>query len=56
MLEAAKEKDNDEGAATVFVEIFHTNRKADGTRKIKFKLGEQGFSNSRRRMGRIMKQ
>ncbi len=38
------------------MEIFHKNRKAYGTRKIKFKLQEQGFVVSRRRIGRIMKE
>jgi putative transposase len=38
------------------VDIFHRNRKAYGTRKIKVKLLEWGFVVSRRRIGRIMKE
>ena len=36
--------------------IFHKNRKAYGTRKIKTKLQEQGLIVSRRRIGRIMRE
>ncbi|WP_042228631.1 IS3 family transposase, partial [Paenibacillus popilliae] len=36
--------------------IFHKNRKAYGTRKIKVKLHERGIVVSRRRIGRIMKE
>ena len=52
----AKEKDQEEAVTTAIVEIFHTNRKAYGTHKIKVKLKEQGFIVSRRRFGRIMKE
>ncbi|CAM3158153.1 Transposase [Paenibacillus sediminis] len=52
----AKEKDKEDEVTTAIVEIFHTNRKAYGTRKIKIKLKEQGFILSRRRIGRIMKE
>lgn len=50
----SKEKEIEEEVTTSIVEIFHTNRKAYGTRKIKGKLKEQGFIVSRRRIGRIM--
>ncbi|QGJ66393.1 IS3 family transposase [Bacillus velezensis] len=40
----------------MIVDIFHKNRKANGTRKIKTKLQEQGFIVSRRRIGRIMRE
>ncbi|WP_404822640.1 IS3 family transposase [Paenibacillus gallinarum] len=52
----AKERDHEEAVTTAIVEIFHTNRKAYGTRKIKVKLKEQGFIVSRRRIGRTMKE
>ncbi|MCC3380639.1 IS3 family transposase, partial [Paenibacillus sp. UY79] len=52
----AKEKDNEDEVTTAFVEIFHTHRKAYGTRKLKVKLQEQGHTVSRRRIGRIMKE
>lgn len=51
-----KERDNGEEVAAAIVEIFHSNRKAYGTRKIKVKLMEQGVIVSRRRIGRIMKE
>ncbi len=38
------------------MDIFHKNQKAYGTRKIKIKLQDQGFSISRRKIGRIMKE
>lgn len=52
----AKEKRKEDELTAAIVEIFHKNRKAYGTRKIKVKLMEQGFIVSRRRIGRIMKQ
>ncbi len=52
--EAVKRPKNDE-LTKVIVEIFHKNRKAYGTRKLKVKLMERGFTVSRRRIGRIMK-
>lgn len=53
--EAKDRKKKDNLSATI-VEIFHKNRKAYGTRKIKVKLQEQGLVVSRRRIGRIMKE
>lgn len=38
------------------MDIFHKNRKAYGTRKIKAKLQERGLIVSRRRIGRIMQE
>ncbi len=52
----AKEKDNEDEVTTAIIEIFHANRKAYETRKIKVKLKEQGFILSRRRIGHIMKE
>ncbi|EGO62654.1 transposase, partial [Acetonema longum DSM 6540] len=52
----AKEQPNEEELTEAIVEIFHQNRKAYGTRKLKVKLQEQGFFVSRRRIGRIMKE
>ena len=43
----AKEQTKEEELTEVSVEIFHKNRKAYGTRKIKVKLREQGFAVSR---------
>ncbi len=53
--ETKEEKNEDELSAAI-VEIFHKNRKAYGTRKIKAKLHERGLVVSRRRIGRIMKE
>lgn len=50
----AKEPTKQEELTAAIVKIFHQNRKAYGTRKIKVKLREQGFVVSRRRIGRIM--
>ena len=50
----ANEKPNEDELTEAIVEIFHKNRKAYGTRKIKAKLEEQGLIVSRRRIGRIM--
>ncbi|WP_189636154.1 IS3 family transposase [Paenibacillus ihbetae] len=50
-----KAKDNDDEITTAIVEFFHGNRKAYGTRKL-VKLQEQGYTTSRRRIGRIMKE
>lgn len=52
----AKEERNEDKLTAAIVEIFHKNRKAYGTRKLKVKLKEQGFIVSRRHMGRIMKE
>ncbi|MGM1050428.1 MAG: IS3 family transposase [Bacillota bacterium] len=52
----AKEQPKEDDVTEAVVEIFHKNRKAYGTRKIKVKLHERGLIVSRRRIGRIMKQ
>ncbi|PAK47419.1 IS3 family transposase [Paenibacillus sp. 7541] len=52
----AKEQPNEDEITEAIVGIFHRNRKAYGTRKIKAKLQEQGLVISRRRIGRIMKE
>ncbi len=52
----AKEQPKEDTLTKAIVAIFHTNRKAYGTRKIKVKLQEQDFIVSRRRIGRIMKE
>ncbi|WP_225446648.1 IS3 family transposase [Paenibacillus rhizovicinus] len=49
-----KEQLNEDDITEAIVEIFHNNRNAYGTRKIKVKLQERGFVVSRRRIGRIM--
>ena len=51
-----KETDDDHILTQAIIEIFQSNRKAYGTRKIKTKLKEQGYTVSRRRIGRIMKE
>ncbi len=51
-----KEQPNEDNVTEAIVDIFHKNRKAYGTRKIKVKLQDRGFVVSRRRMGRIMKE
>ncbi|MFH5181432.1 IS3 family transposase [Paenibacillus sp. TAB 01] len=52
----AKELTNEDDVTEAIIEIFHSNRKAYGTRKIKVKLEERGIVVSRRRIGRIMKE
>ncbi len=52
----AKEQTKQDGVTEAIVDIFHKNRKAYGTRKIKVKLQERGMIVSRRRIGRIMKE
>src|SRR6476620_395117 len=52
----AKERASEDPVTEVIVEIFHKNRKAYGTRKLKVKLMERGCTVSRRRIGRIMKE
>lgn len=55
--EASEKENEDKSILTeAIVEIFHNNRKAYGTRKIKTKLQEQGCTVSRRRIGRMMKE
>lgn len=50
-----KEQTNEDDVTEAIADIFHKNRKAYGTPKIKVKLQERGFVFSRRRIGRIMK-
>ncbi len=45
-----KEQAKEDDVATAIVDIFHKNRKAYGTRKIKVKLHERGLVVSRRRI------
>ena len=52
----AKEPAKEDDITEAIVDIFHKNRKAYGTRKIKVKLQERGMVVSRRRIGRIMKE
>ncbi len=52
----AKERAKEDELTAAIAEIFHKNRKAYGTRKIKVKLHERGLIVSRRRIGRIMKE
>ena len=46
---------HDGGVTEKVVEIFNTNRRCFGTRRIKIHLDKQGIKVSRRRIGRIMK-
>ena len=52
----AKESPKEDEITEAIVEIFHKNRKAYGTRKLKFKFQERGLVATRRRIGRIMKE
>ncbi|MGM1020401.1 MAG: IS3 family transposase [Bacillota bacterium] len=52
----AQERATEDDVTEAIVDIFHKNRKAYGTRKIKVKLHERGLIVSRRRIGRIMKE
>ncbi|WP_081752156.1 IS3 family transposase, partial [Paenibacillus sp. 1-18] len=52
----AQERAAEDDVTEAIVDIFHKNRKAYGTRKIKVKLHERGLIVSRRRIGRIMKE
>ncbi|MFK4345275.1 putative transposase [Paenibacillus sp. RC62] len=52
----AQERATEDDVTEAIVDIFHKNRKAYGTRKIKVKLHERGVIVSRRRIGRIMKE
>lgn len=51
----AKIKPSGDELSSKVVEIFQANRQSYGTRKIKVELKKQGFTVSRRRIGRIMK-
>jgi transposase InsO family protein len=51
-----KERKSEDDVTGDILEIFHKNRKAYGTRKIKVELHKRGFIVSRRRIGRIMKE
>ncbi|WP_188778825.1 IS3 family transposase, partial [Paenibacillus hunanensis] len=52
----AKESPKEDDLTQAIVEIFHKNRKAYGTRKLKVELQERGVIVSRRRIGRIMQE
>ncbi len=52
----AEEQPKEEACTKAIVEIFHKNRKAYGTRKLKATLMERGLIVSRRRIGRIMRE
>jgi len=52
----AKELPCEDHLVQAIVAIFHANRNDYGTRKIKFKLKEQGYNVSRRRIGRLMRE
>lgn len=51
-----REPANEEQISETIADIFHRNRKAYGTRKLKAKLQDRGLTVSRRRIGRIMKE
>jgi transposase InsO family protein len=51
-----KNADPEDDVTSTILEIFHKNRKAYGTRKIKVELHKRGFIVSRRRIGHIMKE
>jgi transposase InsO family protein len=51
----AKERKSEDDVTGDIIEIFHKNRKAYGTRKIKVELHKRGIIVSRRGIGRIMK-
>lgn len=51
-----KEAPREDELTEAIVSIFHKNRKAYGTRKMKTKLQERGFIVSGRRIGRIMQE
>ncbi|WP_285881207.1 IS3 family transposase [Domibacillus indicus] len=52
----AKERQSEDDVTGAVIEIFEQNRSAYGTRKIKVELHKRGFTVSRRRIGRIMKE
>ncbi|SNT54538.1 HTH-like domain-containing protein [Bacillus sp. OK838] len=52
----AKERTSEDDVTNAILYIFDKNRKAYGTRKIKVELKKRGFTVSRRRIGRIMKE
>ena len=52
----AQIKPSEDELSSKIVEIFHSNRQAYGTRKIKVELKKLGLTVSRRRIGRIMKE
>src|SRR5699024_1338867 len=53
----AKEQDNQEDElTTLIVDIFKDRRRIYGQRKIKIELAKQGWTVSRRRISRIMKE
>ncbi len=52
----AKERQSENELTTKIIEIFHLSRQNYGTRKIKVDLKKQGYTVSRRRIGRIMRE
>ncbi|MBT2293480.1 IS3 family transposase [Paenibacillus albidus] len=52
----AKESQSEDDVTGAIVEIFEQNRSAYGTRKIKVELHKRGFTVSRRRIDRIVKE
>ncbi|MED4717883.1 IS3 family transposase [Bacillus badius] len=52
----AKEHQREDDVTCAIIEVFEQNRSAYGTRKIKVELHKRGFTVSRRRIGRIMKE
>ncbi|GLY12671.1 hypothetical protein Bbad01_38870 [Bacillus badius] len=52
----AKEHQREDDVTCAILEVFEQNRSAYGTRKIKVELHKRGFTVSRRRIGRIMKE
>jgi putative transposase len=53
--ESKAQEKNEEELSQLINKIFHDNRQAYGTRKIKAELQKKGWSVSRRRIGRLMK-
>ncbi|WP_156897223.1 IS3 family transposase, partial [Jeotgalicoccus psychrophilus] len=51
-----KQYERDNEINETIIQVFNSNRKCFGTRRIKNALDKQGLIVSRRRIGRIMKQ
>ncbi|KJD42393.1 transposase, partial [Paenibacillus terrae] len=54
--ECKVEVPSEDGISSIIVDIFQRSRQNYGTRKVKKELHQQGFTVSRRRIGRIMKE
>ncbi|MDQ0497356.1 transposase InsO family protein [Paenibacillus brasilensis] len=54
--EGKDEATSEDETSSIVIDIFQTSRQNYGTRKIKKALHQQGFTVSRRRIGRIMKE